>query len=103
VRGAGMARCPAHGNRIQQTPSGAVNLFGATPQPDCRRTVADQMHHPGSLRAGVSVGGGLRLLVLLLMPDCDRSTLIITRPQGACLRQAHIMPGRVHDVVSRFH
>ena len=33
-----MARCPAHGNRIQRTPSGAVNLFGATPQPDCRRT-----------------------------------------------------------------
>ena len=33
-----MARCPAHGHRIQQTPSEAVNLFGATPQPDCRRT-----------------------------------------------------------------
>jgi hypothetical protein len=33
-----MARCPAHGNRIQLNPSGAVNLFGATPQPDCRRT-----------------------------------------------------------------
>ena len=33
-----MARCPAHGNRIQRTPSGAVNLFGATPQTDCRRT-----------------------------------------------------------------
>ena len=33
-----MTRCPAHGNRIQLTPSGAVNLFGATPQPDCRRT-----------------------------------------------------------------
>ena len=33
-----MSRCPAHGNRIQQTPSGAVNLIGATPQPDCRRT-----------------------------------------------------------------
>jgi hypothetical protein len=31
-----MARCPAHGNRIQLNPSGAVNLFGATPQPDCR-------------------------------------------------------------------
>jgi len=34
-----MTRCPAHGNRIQQTPSRAVNLFGATPQPDCRRTL----------------------------------------------------------------
>jgi transposase InsO family protein len=33
-----MTRCPAHGNRIQLTPSRAVNLFGATPQPDCRRT-----------------------------------------------------------------
>ena len=33
-----MARCPAHGNRIQLNPSGAVNLFGATPQPDCRWT-----------------------------------------------------------------
>ena len=33
-----MARCPAHGNRIQLNPSRAVNLFGATPQPDCRRT-----------------------------------------------------------------
>ena len=33
-----MARCPAHGNRIQLTPSGAVNQIGATPQPDCRRT-----------------------------------------------------------------
>ena len=30
-----MARCPAHGNRIQLNPSGAVNLFGATPQTDC--------------------------------------------------------------------
>jgi hypothetical protein len=35
-----MARCPAHGNRIQLNPSRAVNLFGATPQPDCRRTVS---------------------------------------------------------------
>ena len=34
-----MARCPAHGNRIQLNPSRAVNLFGATPQPDCRRTL----------------------------------------------------------------
>ena len=33
-----MTRCPAHGNRIQRPPSRAVNLFGATPQPDCRRT-----------------------------------------------------------------
>ena len=33
-----MARCPAHGNRIQLNPSRAVNLFGATPQTDCRRT-----------------------------------------------------------------
>jgi hypothetical protein len=33
-----MARCPAHGNRIQQTPLGAANLFGANPQPDCRQT-----------------------------------------------------------------
>ena len=33
-----MARCPAHGNRIQLNSSRAVNLFGATPQPDCRRT-----------------------------------------------------------------
>ena len=31
-----MARCPAHGNRIQLNSSRAVNLFGATPQPDCR-------------------------------------------------------------------
>ena len=31
-----MARCPAHGNRIQLNSSAAVNLFGATPQPDCR-------------------------------------------------------------------
>ena len=36
-----MARCPAHGNRIQQTPSGAVNQIGATPQPDCRGTAAE--------------------------------------------------------------
>ena len=36
-----MARCPAHGNRIQLNPSRAVNLFGATPQPDCRRTLDD--------------------------------------------------------------
>ncbi len=34
-----MTRCPAHGNRIQLNPYRAVNLFGATPQPDCRRTV----------------------------------------------------------------
>ena len=33
-----MARCPAHGNRIQLNSSRAVNLFGATPQTDCRRT-----------------------------------------------------------------
>jgi hypothetical protein len=25
-----MIRCPAHGNRIQLNPSGAVNLYGAT-------------------------------------------------------------------------
>ena len=37
-----MARCPAHGNRIQLNPSRAVNLFGATPQPDCRRTLANE-------------------------------------------------------------
>ena len=37
-----MARCPAHGNRIQLNPSGAVNLFGATPQTDCRRTVGQR-------------------------------------------------------------
>jgi hypothetical protein len=36
-----MARCPAHGNRIQLNASRAVNLFGATPQPDCRRTYGD--------------------------------------------------------------
>ena len=48
-----MARCPAHGNRIQLNPSRAVNLFGATPQPDCRRTAgilhvesADPGHDP---------------------------------------------------------
>jgi hypothetical protein len=35
-----MARCPAHGNRIQMNSSGAVNLFGATPQPDCRWILA---------------------------------------------------------------
>lgn len=35
-----MARCPAHGNRIQLNSSRAVNLFGATPQPDCRRTLS---------------------------------------------------------------
>ncbi len=38
-----MARCPAHGHRIQQTPSEAVNLFGATPQPDCRRTAVAEL------------------------------------------------------------
>ena len=31
-----MTRCPAHGNRIQLSASRAVNLIGATPQPDCR-------------------------------------------------------------------
>jgi hypothetical protein len=31
-----MTRCPAHGNRIQLTPSRAVNLIGAITQPDCR-------------------------------------------------------------------
>ena len=36
-----MTRCPAHGNRIQRNPSRAVNQIGATPQPDCRRTVYD--------------------------------------------------------------
>jgi len=39
-----MARCPAHGNRIQQTPSGAVNQIGVTPQPDCRGTEHDLSH-----------------------------------------------------------
>ena len=32
-----MTRCHAHGNRIQLNPSRAVNLFGATLQPYCRR------------------------------------------------------------------
>jgi hypothetical protein len=49
-----MARCPAHSNRIQLNPSRAVNLFGATPQPDCRwiagsahRACAPNPHRPG--------------------------------------------------------
>ena len=50
------------------------------------------MHHPGSLRAGESVGGGLRLLVLLLMPDCDRSTLSISG--GAQRRRLNAVVGR---------
>ena len=37
-----MARCPAHGNRIQLNSSRAVNLFGATPQPKCCLTVGNQ-------------------------------------------------------------
>jgi len=51
-----MARCPAHGNRIQQTPSGAVNLFGATPQPDCRRT-GEVCCHLLLLRRRLRLGG----------------------------------------------
>lgn len=38
VRGAGMSRCPAHGNRIQRIPLRAANLYGATTQTDCRRS-----------------------------------------------------------------
>ena len=42
VRGADMTRCPAYGNRIQLSPSGAINLFGETRPStrDCRRTDA---------------------------------------------------------------
>ena len=39
-----MARCPAHGNRIQLNSSRAVNLFGASPQPDCRWIEGDRTH-----------------------------------------------------------
>jgi len=46
-----MTRCPAHGNRIQMNPSRAVNLFGATPQPDCRRT--DAFHDLRELKVNV--------------------------------------------------
>jgi len=41
-----MARCPAQGNRIQQTPYGAVNQIGATPQPDCRGSACHLTLHP---------------------------------------------------------
>lgn len=34
-----MSCCPGHGNRIQWTHSREANLFGVTPQPDCRRTL----------------------------------------------------------------
>lgn len=44
-----MTRCPAHGNRIQLNPSRAVNLVGATPQPDCRRTVGNEPLPPVAL------------------------------------------------------
>jgi len=36
-----MTRCPAHVNRIQRTPSRAVNQIDATHQPECRRTAID--------------------------------------------------------------
>jgi hypothetical protein len=67
-----MARCPAHGNRIQLNSSRAVNLFGATPQPDCRRTAAPHLeraalwgrgNHPlrrGGVARHRSVPGTLR-------------------------------------------
>jgi hypothetical protein len=47
-----MARCPVHGNRIQLNHSRAVNLFDATPQPDCRRTDVDFIGHRSRHRSG---------------------------------------------------
>jgi hypothetical protein len=41
-----MTRCPAHGNRIQLTPSRAVNLIGATTQPDCRWILVAGQQNP---------------------------------------------------------
>ena len=55
-----MARCPAHGNRIQQTPSGAVNQIVATSQLDCRGTVSNgRRDNPGD-RALITVLGSPR-------------------------------------------
>ena len=54
-----MARCPAHGNRIQLNPSRAVNLFGATPQPDCRRTVEALIPGAAVGDAGEPIGAAL--------------------------------------------
>ena len=65
-----MARCPAHGNRIQLNPSRAVNLFGATPQPDCRRIPIDIRQGFGHRQLGLMQQPPqsclLALLVLLL-------------------------------------
>jgi hypothetical protein len=50
-----MTRCPAHGNRIQQTPAGAVNLFGA-PFNQIVVGRADSKSVTGILACAVSMG-----------------------------------------------
>jgi hypothetical protein len=49
-----MTRCPAHGIRFQQTPARAVNQIGASPQPDCRRTIP---YHPHAQPRRTTSGG----------------------------------------------
>jgi len=79
-----MARCPAHGNRIQLNSSRAVNLFGATPQPDCRWTALEQVWH--RYGGASSEGWCLQDLNLTLEPSellgllgpsgCGKTTLL---------------------------
>jgi len=55
-----MARCPAHGNRIKQSPSGTVNQIVATSQLDCSGTVSNgRRDNPGD-RALIIVLGSPR-------------------------------------------
>lgn len=64
-----MARCPAHGNRFQQTPSGVVNQIGATPQPDCHRTTGSEVFGKLLEYRHVELGVGVHALetVVLLL------------------------------------
>jgi hypothetical protein len=61
-----MAQCSAHGYRIQRSPSGAVNLFGANPQRDCRRTVEDGEVKERALRVAEQHPNRLRGLEFLM-------------------------------------
>ncbi|WP_350308315.1 DUF6880 family protein [Aphanothece minutissima] len=61
-----MARCPAHCNLIQRSHSGVVNLFGATLQQECHRTVEDGEAEERALRVSEQHPNRLRGLEFLV-------------------------------------
>jgi hypothetical protein len=77
-----MARCPAHGNRIQLNSSRAVNLFGATPQPDCRRTLDLDLEAKQCVKAQRTslIGDAYADMVDLFDADHGLASILLIQP-----------------------